>query len=95
MRLKNLCCLIVSALLFVSCAATSYGIDPKAVANSADTYNFTVFFNAFTTDAHIDRDAEAQIANFKPKHGYTGHEVTNRECSRVTGKCIFTVHFTR
>jgi hypothetical protein len=95
MRRNDLSWLVIAGLLLASCAATSYGIDPKAVPNSADTYNFTVFFNAFTTDAHIDRDAEAQIANFKPKHGYKGHEVTNRECSRVTGKCTFTVHFTR
>lgn len=92
---RNLSLLIMAGLLLASCAATSYGIDPKAVANSADTYNFTVFFNAFTTDAHIDRDAEAQVANFKTKHGYKTHEVTNRQCSRVTGKCTFTVHFSR
>jgi len=95
MRRRDFCCLIIAGLLFASCAATSYGIDPKAVTDSADTYNFTVFFNAFTTDAHIDRDAEAQIANFKTKNRYTSHEVTNRQCSRVTGKCTFTVHFTR
>lgn len=56
MRQVNRFVLIIGVVLLASCAATSYGVDPKAVPTSADTYDFTVYFNAFTTDAHIERD---------------------------------------
>ena len=95
MRKLHILELGVASLMIVSCAATSYGVDPKAVPSVANTYDFTVYFNAFTTDAHIDRDLEAQVRNFKTKNGYTAHAVENRDCNRMTGKCTIRVHFTR
>jgi hypothetical protein len=82
------------ALALSGCMIASYGIQPQAVENQADTYRFRIFPNAFAVEGMLaDRAADEQIEKFRLANGYASSEIVSRD--HRDSAFVYTVKFAR
>jgi TolB-like protein len=88
---------VLPLLMVVGCSITTmYGRAPRVSPLSPDTYDFTVYFNAFSSQEAIDRRATVQIQALMTSNGYRSYRLLERKCqSLVTRQCDYQVVFSR
>ena len=87
-----LCGLLV--FLNVGCAiTTTYGVKPEQDSFDPDVYTFTVYYNMFSGEEDIAKNANKQIEKFISEHDYVDSKIMN--VSVESGKSLYEVKFYR
>lgn len=85
---------IIIASAGVGCAiTTTYGVEPKQDTFDPDIYTFTVFYNAFSSEEDVAKNANKQIEEFIGRQDYVDSKIVN--VSQEGGKSLYEVKFYR
>ena len=81
-------------LTTVGCAiTTTYGVEPKQDQFDSDVYTFTVYYNVFSAEDDIAKNANRQIKKSINESGYVDSKIIN--VSIESGKSLYEVKFFR
>ena len=88
---------VVTLVLTAACSiATTYGRDPRPSPLIEDAYNFTVYFNQFSTQEDIDRKAAEEFEKHAAAQGFLAWRVLERACQNLLqSKCDYQTRFFR
>lgn len=90
---RSVICVIL-VFFGAGCAiTTTYGVKPEQDSFDPDVYTFTVYYNMFSGEEDIAKNANKQIEKFISEHDYVDHKIMN--VSAESGKSLYEVKFYR
>lgn len=89
--------LVVGLVSLSACALnTTYGRAPRPSPVASDVFNFTVYFNQFSSQEDTDRKATTEFASFAAAKGFVTWRVVERKCQNlIKAKCDYQTRFFR